>query len=183
MVSRVRGRGRGSGVEVDATALSCGRSPAARCAASSSTSRRPTPSKPSGCGLAASMATLESIGLDDGYAQLGDVRFHYVEAGERPARRPAPRLPGVLVRLAPADPGAGGGRLSRRRAGHARLQPLVAPCGRRRLRHRSAGGRRPRPDPRARRRPRLRGRPRLGGGRPPGRRRRTTRRRWSGWRS
>ena len=83
--------------------------------------------------------------------------------GRRSAGRPAPRLPGVLVRLAPPDPGAGRGRLPRRRAGHARLQPLVAPRGRRRLRHRPAGGRRPRPDPRARSRTRLPGRPRLGG--------------------
>ena len=30
------------------------------------------------------MTTLESIGLEDGYAQLGDVRLHYVEAGEGP---------------------------------------------------------------------------------------------------
>ncbi|MEK6327129.1 MAG: alpha/beta fold hydrolase [Actinomycetota bacterium] len=30
------------------------------------------------------MATLESIGLEDGYAQLEDVRIHYVEAGEGP---------------------------------------------------------------------------------------------------
>jgi pimeloyl-ACP methyl ester carboxylesterase len=30
------------------------------------------------------MATLESIGLEDGYAQLGDVRLHYVEAGQGP---------------------------------------------------------------------------------------------------
>ena len=30
------------------------------------------------------MATLESIGLEDGYAQLGDVRLHYVEAGDGP---------------------------------------------------------------------------------------------------
>lgn len=30
------------------------------------------------------MATLETIGLEDGYAQLGDVRLHYVEAGDGP---------------------------------------------------------------------------------------------------
>ena len=30
------------------------------------------------------MTTLEAIGLEDGYAQLGDVRLHYVEAGEGP---------------------------------------------------------------------------------------------------
>ena len=30
------------------------------------------------------MATLESIGLEDGYAELGEVRMHYVEAGEGP---------------------------------------------------------------------------------------------------
>jgi pimeloyl-ACP methyl ester carboxylesterase len=30
------------------------------------------------------MATLESIGLEDGYAQLEDVRLHYVEAGDGP---------------------------------------------------------------------------------------------------
>ena len=103
--------------------------------------------------------------------------------GRGAAGRSAPRLPGVLVQLALPDSGAGRSRLPRRRAGHARLQPLVAPGGRRALRHRPAGGRRPRPDPRARRRPRLPGRPRLGRRALPGRRRRTTRRRWSGWRS
>ena len=30
------------------------------------------------------MTTLETIGLEDGYAQLGDVRLHYVEAGDGP---------------------------------------------------------------------------------------------------
>jgi pimeloyl-ACP methyl ester carboxylesterase len=30
------------------------------------------------------MTTLERIGLEDGYAQLGDVRLHYVEAGDGP---------------------------------------------------------------------------------------------------
>ena len=44
--------------------------------------------------------------------------------GRRAARRAAARLPGVLVVLAPPDPGAGRGRLPRRRARPARLRAV-----------------------------------------------------------
>ena len=129
------------------------------------------------------MATLESIGLEDGYAQLGDVRLHYVEAGEGPLvvllhgfpefwfgwRRQIPALAEAGFRVVAPD--MRGYNLSSR------------PEGIDGVRHRPAGGRRPRPDPRAGSGTGLPGRTRLGRGRPPGRRRRTTRRWWSGWRS
>ena len=56
---------------------------------------------------------------------LATVRLHYVEAGRGPAGRAPARLPGVLVRLAAPDRAARGGRLPRRRARPARLQPLA----------------------------------------------------------
>ena len=62
--------------------------------------------------------------LTEEYAEVNGIRLHYVEAGEGTAGRPAPRLSRVLVSLAPPDPGARAGRLSCRRARHARLQPL-----------------------------------------------------------
>ncbi len=80
----------------------------------------------------------------------------------RAADRPAARLPGVLVRLAAADRAARGGGIPRRRARHARLQPVVEAGRRRRLRHRQAGRRHPRSHPRTRRRVRAAGRSRLG---------------------
>ena len=61
----------------------------------------------------------------EGFAELSEVRLHYVEAGEGPLVVLLHGFPGVLVQLARPDPGAGRGRLSRRRARHARLQPLL----------------------------------------------------------
>ena len=80
----------------------------------------------------------------------------------RPSGRSAARLPGVLVQLAAADRAARDGGLPGRRARPARLQPVVAAEGRRRLRRRQGGRRHPRPDPRARRRVGAAGGPRLG---------------------
>ena len=78
------------------------------------------------------------------------------------ADRPAARLPRVLVRLAAADPAARGGRFPRRRARHARLQPVIEAGRRRGLRRRPAGRRHRRSHPRTRRRVRAAGRSRLG---------------------
>ena len=109
--------------------------------------------------------------------QPGDGRRHRPPRGLRGDRRrdaalrrgrrgaagpPAARLPGVLVQLAPADRTARQGRLPRRRARPARLQPVVEARRLRRLHRRQARPRRPRPHPRARCRVRDGGRPRLG---------------------
>ena len=62
-------------------------------------------------------------------------------AGRRPAGRALPRLPGVLVFLAPSAPRLGRSRLPRGRPGHARLWPHR--CSRRnRQIHAAASGRR-----------------------------------------
>src|SRR5438067_6122220 len=102
-----------------------------------------------------------TIDLRDGYAELADVRLHYVEAGVGPLV--------VLLHGFPefwygwrSDPRASRGRLSRGCTGYARMQPVVTTQARKRLRHRRARSRHPRPDPRARRRECLRSRARLG---------------------
>ena len=107
----------------------------------------------------------------------GDRRRHRPSRGLRPSRRhrhplrrgrrraagrPAARLPGVLVRLAPADRTARAGGLARRRARPAWLQPLLAARRLRRLHGRQAGRGHPRPHPRARCRVRDGRRSRLG---------------------
>jgi hypothetical protein len=99
--------------------------------------------------------------LREGYAEIGDVRLHYAEAGGA-AGGVAARVPGVLVWVAGADRAAGGGGVPRGRARHARLQPVLQAGRRPRLRHPPAGRRHGRPDPRARRRVRDAGRARLG---------------------
>ena len=68
------------------------------------------------------MAVAEQLQVEHKQAVVNGVRLHYVEAGRRPAGRAAARLPGVLVVVAPPDPGAGRGGLSRGRAGPARLR-------------------------------------------------------------
>ena len=78
------------------------------------------------------------------------------------AGRSAARLSRVLVRLAVADRAARRGGFSRRRARHARLQPVIEAGRRQGLRHRPAGRRHPRPHPRARCPVRAAGRSRLG---------------------
>ena len=67
--------------------------------------------------------------MREGYAELGTVRLHYVEQGEARSSCSctASRRSG---RLAPPDRAAGRGRLPRRRARHARLQPATEPRGR-----------------------------------------------------
>src|SRR4051794_13248024 len=99
--------------------------------------------------------------LREGYAEIGDVRLHYAEAGDGP-HRPAARLPGVLVRVAAADCAARGGRFPRGRARPARLQPVVEARRRGSVHRRQAGRRRARSHPRARCRVRVIGGPRLG---------------------
>ena len=80
---------------------------------------------------------------------------------QRPARRSAARLSGVLVRLAGAVRAAGQGGLSRRSTRPAWLRPVVEAGRVQRVHRRQAGRRHPRSHPRARRRFRIRGRPRL----------------------
>ena len=66
--------------------------------------------------------------LREGYAELGDGRLHYVEAGH------GPLVPGVLVRMATPDRTARSGGIPRRCSRHARLQPVIATKGGRDLR-------------------------------------------------
>ncbi len=103
------------------------------------------------------------IELREGYAEVGDVNLHYVEAGWRwAADRSAARLPGVLVRLAATDRAARGGGFSGRRARHAWLQPVIEARGLRGLRRRPARRRHPRSHRRTRCGVRAVGRSRLG---------------------
>ena len=66
-----------------------------------------------------------------GFADLGEVRLHYVEAGEGPLVVLLHGFPEFWYGVAQADRAARRGRVPRRRAGHARLQPLVEAGGRR----------------------------------------------------
>ena len=100
--------------------------------------------------------------LREGYADVGDVRLHYVEAGEGPLVVLLHGFPEFwygwreqIGPLAAAGIPGGGPR-------HARLQPVLHAGRRPRLRHPPAGRRHRRPDPRARRRVRDAGRARLG---------------------
>ena len=129
VVNRVRGRGRGSGVEVDATGaqlwtITGGKVRSVKLYQSKAEALEAV-------GLATSMTTLETIGLEDGYAQLGDVRLHYVEAGDGPLVVLLHGFPEFWFGWRRQIPALAAGRLPRRRAGHARLQPLVAPRRRR----------------------------------------------------
>ena len=94
--------------------------------------------------------------------EANGIPIHLAEAGKRAARPVLPRLSRILVFVAPSAEGAGRGRLSRRRAGHARLWP-DGPARRHRPVHavppRRRHGRRARRAERARGRHR---RPRLG---------------------
>ena len=66
-------------------------------------------------------STQSSIRHD--YAQVGKLRLHYAECGDakRSTRNSAARFPGVLVFVAASTAGAGSA-VSRRGAGHARIQ-------------------------------------------------------------
>ena len=55
--------------------------------------------------------TLRRVELAHRYADLGDVRLHYVEAGQGPLVLLLARLPAVLVPVEAPDPSAGRGRL------------------------------------------------------------------------
>ena len=95
-------------------------------------------------------------GLREGYADVGDVRLHEVEAGEVRWSSPA-RLPRAVVSGGSSIRAARSGRLPGRRARPARLQPVVS-----RIRLRQAGRRHQRSDPRAWLQVADAGRPRLG---------------------
>jgi hypothetical protein len=64
--------------------------------------------------------------LREGYAELGDVRLHYVDAGDGPLVVLLHGFPEFLVRLAAAAPTARGGGIPGRRPRPARLQPVIA---------------------------------------------------------
>ena len=82
--------------------------------------------------------------------------------GRGAARPPGPRLPRILVLVAPPDPRHRRRRLSRGGDRRSRIRALVVPSRGRRLPHVEDGGRRRRPSARARRLERVPDRPRLG---------------------
>ena len=67
--------------------------------------------------------------MRDGYAELGDVRLHYVEAGEGPLVVLLHGFPEFWYGWRAPDRAARGRGLPRRRARPARLQPLVEASG------------------------------------------------------
>ena len=69
--------------------------------------------------------------IREGYAEIGDVRLHYVETGEGPLIVLLHGFPEFWFGWRAADQTARGGGISCRRARHARLQPVIA-AGRRR---------------------------------------------------
>jgi len=77
----------------------------------------------------------DKITLREGYAEIGDVTLHYVEAGEGPLIVLLHGFPEFLYgwRLQIEPLAAAGFR--GRRTRHARLQPFIAAGRRRRLRH------------------------------------------------
>ena len=94
--------------------------------------------------------------------ETNGIRMHVAEQGDGPARAPLPRLPRVLVLLAPPARGARGRGLPRGGARHARLRP-DRPAGGDRPVHAAPPGRRHGgPGRRAGRRARGDRRPRLG---------------------
>ena len=102
------------------------------------------------------------IELREGYAEVGDVNLHYVEAGDGPLIVLLHGFPefwfGWRLQIEPLV----GGRFSGGRPRHAWLQPVIEARGLRGLRRRPARRRYPRPDRRTRCRVRVVGRSRLG---------------------
>ena len=90
------------------------------------------------------------------------MRLHYVEAGDGPLVVLLHGFPEFWYGWRAPDRPARSGRLPRRRARPARLQPVVAAEGHHGLLSRQGGRRHQRPHPRARLRVRDPGRPRLG---------------------
>ena len=94
----------------------------------------------------------------EGYADIGEVRLHYVEAGEGPLIVLLHGFPefwyGWRLQIRPLA----GGRISGRRTRHARLQAVISADGRRGVRYRSTDRRHPRPHRRTWRRVRAAGR-------------------------
>jgi len=107
------------------------------------------------------MSTAEDLTggeLREGYAEVGDQRLHYVEAGDGPLIVLLHGFPefwyGWRLQIQPL---AAAG-LPGRRTGHARHQPVVEAGRRQGLRRRPAGRRYPGPHPRTRRAVRAAGR-------------------------
>ena len=86
-------------------------------------------------------------GLREGYAEIGDVRLHYVEAGDGPLIVLLHGFPEFWYGWRHADRTTRGGGIPRRRTRHARLQPVIKAERRRGLQHRQAGRRHPRSHP------------------------------------
>lgn len=81
---------------------------------------------------------LDGTDLREGYAEVGDIKLHYMEGGDGQLVVLLHGFPEFWYGWRLQIPALGSGRVPCRRTRHAGLQPVVAPQERERLRHQTA---------------------------------------------